>query len=167
VVVTLDSRGPVLFRQRRIGFNGREFHIYKFRTMKTLEDGAIIQQACQGDQRITRIGRLLRRFSIDELPQLFNVLKGEMSLVGPRPHALAHDREYGQVVRLYAARHNVKPGVTGWAQVNGWRGATPQLHMMVRRVEHDLWYIEHWSFWLDIKILVATVMSVWRPQNAY
>ena len=167
VVVTLESRGPVLFRQRRIGFNGREFHIYKFRTMKTLEDGAIIQQACQGDQRITRIGRLLRRFSIDELPQLLNVLKGEMSLVGPRPHALAHDREYGQMVRLYAARHNVKPGVTGWAQVNGWRGATPQLHMMVRRVEHDLWYIEHWSFWLDIKILVATVMSVWRPQNAY
>jgi Undecaprenyl-phosphate glucose phosphotransferase len=167
MVIALDSRGPVLFRQRRIGFNGREFHIYKFRTMKTLEDGAIIRQACQGDQRITRIGRLLRRFSIDELPQLLNVLKGEMSLVGPRPHAWAHDREYGQMVHFYAARHNVKPGVTGWAQVNGWRGATPQLHMMVRRVEHDLWYIEHWSFWLDIKILVATVMRVCRSQNAY
>jgi Undecaprenyl-phosphate glucose phosphotransferase len=165
--IALDSPGPVLFRQRRIGLNGQEFHIYKFRTMRVLENGAIIQQACQADRRVTSVGRLLRKFSMDELPQLLNVLKGEMSLVGPRPHALAHDREYGQMITLYAARHNVKPGVTGWAQVNGWRGPTPQIDMMTRRVEHDLWYVDHWSLWLDIKILFATLPSVCRAQNAY
>jgi putative colanic acid biosynthesis UDP-glucose lipid carrier transferase len=135
--------------------------------MRTLEDGAVIQQAREGDARVTRVGRILRRFSIDELPQLLNVLKGEMSLVGPRPHALAHDNEYGQIIAFYAARHNVKPGLTGWAQVNGWRGATPEVNMMIRRVEHDLWYVTHWSLWLDIKILLVTVLRVCRPQNAY
>jgi Undecaprenyl-phosphate glucose phosphotransferase len=166
-VIALDSPGPVFFRQRRIGFNGREFHIYKFRTMRTLDDGATIQQACQRDTRVTRVGRLLRRFSIDELPQFLNILKGEMSLVGPRPHALAHDSEYGRVIAFYAARHNVKPGLTGWAQVNGWRGATPQMEIMMRRVEHDLWYVDHWSLWFDMKILVLTVRSVCRAENAY
>jgi len=165
--VALDSRGPILFRQLRIGFNGRPFQIYKFRTMSTLENGAIIRQACQGDARVTRVGRVLRRFSIDELPQLLNVLKGEMSLVGPRPHALAHDNEYGQIIACYAARHNVKPGITGWAQMNGWRGATPEIDLMRGRVEHDLWYVDHWSLWLDIRILIGTVLRVCRAQNAY
>jgi putative colanic acid biosynthesis UDP-glucose lipid carrier transferase len=165
--VALDSPGPVLFRQRRVGFNRQPFQIYKFRTMRTFEDEAVLQQACQGDARVTRVGRVLRRFSIDELPQLLNVLKGEMSLVGPRPHAMAHDDKYGQIIAFYAMRHNVKPGITGWAQVNGWRGATPEVHMMRRRVEHDLWYVDHWSLWVDIKILVVTVVRVWRAQNAY
>ena len=166
-LVVVDSPGPVLFLQRRVGFNDRLFHIYKFRTMATLDDGAMVQQAHRGDARITRVGRILRRFSLDELPQLINVLRGEMSLVGPRPHALAHDREYGSAVAFYAARHNIKPGLTGWAQVNGWRGATPELEMMQKRVEHDLWYINHWSLWLDMKILVLTVIRVWKDPNAY
>ena len=166
-LILLDSPGPVLFRQHRTGFNGRLFQIYKFRTMKTLEDGEFIQQACQDDMRVTRVGRVLRRLSIDELPQLFNVLRGEMSLVGPRPHALAHDNEYGRFIALYVARHNVKPGITGWAQVNDWRGPTPQIHMMISRVECDLWYINNWSLWLDIKILILTVLRVCRRTNAY
>jgi Undecaprenyl-phosphate glucose phosphotransferase len=166
-LIALESPGPVLFRQHRIGFNGLLFQIYKFRTMKTLEDGEVVQQACQDDARVTRVGRVLRRFSLDELPQVFNVLKGEMSLVGPRPHALAHDNEYGRLIALYAARHNVKPGITGWAQVNGWRGPTPQVQMMTRRVEFDLWYVDHWSLWLDIKILILTALSVCGGKNAY
>jgi Undecaprenyl-phosphate glucose phosphotransferase len=166
-LILLDSPGPILFRQRRAGFNGRPFDIYKLRTMRTQENGAVIRQVSRGDARITRVGRVLRKFSIDELPQLLNVLRGEMSLVGPRPHALAHDIEYGQAIAIYAARHRVKPGITGWAQVNGWRGATPQLEMMIRRVEHDLWYIEHWSLWLDIKILILTVIGAARAENAY
>ena len=135
--------------------------------MKVLDDGAVIQQAQRDDARVTRIGRILRRFSIDELPQLLNVLKGEMSLVGPRPHALAHDDEYGQLITFYAARHKVRPGITGWAQVNGLRGATPQVHMMMRRVEHDLWYINHWSLWLDIKVLLLTPLRICTAQNAH
>ena len=166
-LILVDSRGPVLFRQRRAGFNGRTFHIYKFRTMTSLDDGAVVEQARRGDPRVTRVGQVLRRFSIDELPQLLNVLKGEMSLVGPRPHALAHDDEYGRLIALYAARHKVKPGITGWAQVNGWRGATPQIQLMIRRVEHDLWYVDHWSLWLDIKILLLTPFSVYSTRNAY
>lgn len=166
-LILLDSPGPVLFRQHRTGFNGRVFQIYKFRTMKTLEDGEFIQQASQDDTRVTRVGRVLRRLSIDELPQLFNVLRGEMSLVGPRPHALAHDNEYGRFIALYAARQNVKPGITGWAQVNDWRGPTPQIYMMTGRLECDLWYINHWSLWLDIKILILTVLHVCTLKNAY
>jgi putative colanic acid biosynthesis UDP-glucose lipid carrier transferase len=166
-LIVLDSPGPVFFRQRRMGFNNCPFYIYKFRTMKTQEDGSVIRQASRADERVTRVGWFLRRFSIDELPQLINVIKGEMSLVGPRPHALAHDNEYGQIVISYAARHNVKPGITGWAQVNGWRGGTPEAHMMVRRVEHDLWYIDHWSLWLDIKILMLTPLGLCNAQNAY
>jgi Undecaprenyl-phosphate glucose phosphotransferase len=166
-LIRLDSPGPVLFRQRRIGFNGRPFHIYKFRTMTTLDDGAVVQQAARGDARVTRVGRVLRKLSLDELPQLLNVLRGDMSLVGPRPHALAHDMEYRQMIALYAARHNVKPGITGWAQVNGWRGPTPELDLMIRRVEHDLWYVDHWSLWLDIKIMLLTIREAIDTKNAF
>lgn len=166
-LIRLDSPGPVLFRQSRTGLNGKTFHIYKFRTMSTLENGERVVQACRGDKRITRVGAILRRLSLDELPQLLNVLKGDMSLVGPRPHALAHDFEYGQAISGYAARHDVKPGITGWAQVNGWRGATPELHLMIKRVEHDLWYIDHWSMWLDLRIILLTPLTVASARNAY
>jgi Undecaprenyl-phosphate glucose phosphotransferase len=157
IAIRFDSPGPILFRQGRMGFNGRLFRIYKFRTMNVLDDGPVIQQARRGDPRVTRIGRWLRSTSIDELPQLINVLKGEMSLVGPRPHALAHDNEYDQMIADYALRYHVKPGITGWAQVNGFRGETPTVRLMELRVEHDLWYIRNWTFWLDAKILMKTI----------
>jgi putative colanic acid biosysnthesis UDP-glucose lipid carrier transferase len=165
--IKLDSPGPVLFRQRRCGFNGRSFQIYKFRTMSVLEDGPSIVQAQQADRRCTRIGAWLRRTSIDELPQLFNVLEGSMSLVGPRPHAMAHDNEFDKIVRNYAFRRRVKPGLTGWAQVNGYRGPTPTSASIERRVEYDLWYIDHWSLWLDLAILLWTPIEIFRGQNAY
>ncbi len=167
LLIKLESRGPVIFRQRRKGFNGREFTIFKFRTMNVLEDGGVIQQARRGDPRVTRIGRILRAASIDELPQLINVLQGHMSLVGPRPHALAHDDGYTKVIAKYAFRQHVKPGLTGWAQVNGFRGETARIELMERRVECDLWYIKNWSFWLDLKILVLTSFEVLRRRNAY
>ncbi len=167
VIIVVDSPGPVLFRQRRGGANGREFYIYKFRTMRVLEDGLSIRQACNGDPRITPFGRILRKCSIDELPQLLNVLKGEMSLVGPRPHALAHDKEYGRLVPEYHQRLSVKPGITGWAQVNGWRGPTPDLRLMIRRIEYDLWYIQHWSLLLDLKIVLLTCFRLPLCKNAY
>jgi lipopolysaccharide/colanic/teichoic acid biosynthesis glycosyltransferase len=157
----------VIFRQRRKGFNGREFTIFKFRTMSVLEDGRVIEQARRNDPRVTRIGRILRAASIDELPQLINVLQGSMSLVGPRPHALAHDDGYTKLIAKYAFRQHVKPGLTGWAQVNGYRGETAQLELMELRVECDLWYIKNWSFWLDMKILVLTAFEVFRRRNAY
>jgi putative colanic acid biosynthesis UDP-glucose lipid carrier transferase len=166
-LIRLNSPGPILFRQRRIGLNGRSFYIFKFRTMTTLDDGPVVRQASRGDDRVTSVGRVLRKFSLDELPQLFNVLRGEMSLVGPRPHALAHDTEYSQAIELYAARHNVKPGITGWAQVNGWRGPTPHLDLMIRRLEHDLWYVDNWSLWLDIKIMLLTIKRASNSQNAF
>jgi Undecaprenyl-phosphate glucose phosphotransferase len=167
VLIKLDSRGPVLFRQTRVGFNGRTFRILKFRTMKTLEDGPEIRQATRDDERVTQIGRWLRATSADELPQLINVLRGDMSLVGPRPHAVAHNGQYDVAIANYAARHCVKPGITGWAQVCGFRGETPTVDLMSKRVEHDLWYIDHWSFWLDAVILVRTAIALMRPQNAY
>ena len=167
IAIKLDSSGPVLFRQARIGFNGRPFRIYKFRTMTTLEDGPGIRQARKDDQRVTRVGRVLRRFSLDELPQLVNVLRGEMSLVGPRPHALAHDDEYSRLITEYATRHKIKPGITGWAQVNSCRGETPHVEAMRRRVSFDLDYIESWSVWLDFRILVMTSLQVLRDRNAY
>lgn len=166
-LIALESRGPVLFCQHRAGFNGCVFKIYKFRTMTSLEDGPVVLQARRGDSRVTRVGRILRRLSIDEIPQLWNVLKGDMSLIGPRPHALAHDDEYGHIISFYAARHKVKPGITGWAQINGWRGATPHVDMMIKRVEHDMWYVNNWSIWLDIKILLLTIPRVWTGRNAY
>lgn len=167
VLIALESRGPVLFCQRRAGFNGRPFKIYKFRTMTILEDGPVVAQACRGDPRVTRVGRILRRLSLDEIPQLWNVLKGDMSLIGPRPHALAHDSEYSQIISFYSARHKVKPGITGWAQINGWRGATPDVDMMIKRVEHDMWYVNNWSVWLDVKILLLTIPRVWTGRNAF
>jgi putative colanic acid biosynthesis UDP-glucose lipid carrier transferase len=165
--IKLDTPGPVLFRQHRRGFNGQEFCILKFRTMSVLEDGQSISQAKPGDQRITRLGKLLRRVSIDELPQLWNVLTGSMSLVGPRPHALAHDNEFDKIVRHYAVRNHVKPGLTGWAQVHGCRGPTPTVADVKRRVDFDLWYIDNWSFQLDCLIVLRTVFEVVRGRNAY
>ena len=153
IAIKLDSPGPVVFRQRRNGFNGKQFVIFKLRTMTAQEDGATVAQASRQDARVTRVGRWLRRSSIDELPQLLNVLHGEMSLVGPRPHALAHDDQFQSVVADYAFRHHVKPGITGWAQCHGSRGATPVLKDIVSRVELDLWYINNWSAWLDMRIL--------------
>ena len=167
IAIRFDSPGPILFRQGRMGFNGRLFRIYKFRTMNVLDDGPVIQQARRGDPRVTRIGRWLRSTSIDELPQLINVLKGEMSLVGPRPHALAHDNEYDQMIADYALRYHVKPGITGWAQVNGFRDETPTVRLMELRVEHDLWYIRNWTFWLDAKILMKTIAQQLHDPNAY
>lgn len=167
IAIKLDSPGPVLFRQRRCGFNGRCFQIYKFRTMSVLEDGPTIAQAQCSDSRVTPLGKWLRRTSIDELPQLLNVLEGSMSLVGPRPHALAHDTQFDKVVRNYAFRHRVKPGLTGWAQVNGCRGPTPTPRDIERRVEHDLWYIDNWSFGLDLAIMLQTIVEVMRSRNAY
>jgi undecaprenyl-phosphate galactose phosphotransferase/putative colanic acid biosynthesis UDP-glucose lipid carrier transferase len=167
LLIKFDSRGPVLFRQKRNGFNGRVFAIYKFRSMRVLEDGERIQQATRDDPRVTRIGRWLRRTSVDELPQLFNVLLGDMSLVGPRPHAVAHNNDYQTVVSNYAFRHHVKPGITGWAQVNGLRGETQTVEIMAKRVEHDLWYINHWSLWLDLRILVKTLFLAYRQPTAY
>lgn len=165
--IKLTSRGPVLFRQDRIGFNGQPFSIYKFRTMTVMENGPVIRQASFNDVRVTRVGRLLRVSSLDELPQFLNVLRGEMSLVGPRPHAIAHHNEYEKAIAKYAYRHNVKPGITGWAQVNGLRGATPRLEMMASRVDADLWYIRNWSLWLDLRILTMTLLEIVRPRNAH
>jgi undecaprenyl-phosphate galactose phosphotransferase/putative colanic acid biosynthesis UDP-glucose lipid carrier transferase len=167
IAIKLDSEGPVIFRQRRKGFNGKEFVMLKFRTMKVQEDGPVVIQATRDDPRVTSIGRFLRGASIDELPQLFNVLKGEMSLIGPRPHALAHDSYFEEILENYAFRHHVKPGLTGWAQCNGSRGATPTVEDIVERVKLDLWYVNNWSLWLDIQIMIKTFFEVARKRNAY
>jgi putative colanic acid biosynthesis UDP-glucose lipid carrier transferase len=167
VAIKLDSPGPVLFRQKRCGFNGKSFSIRKFRTMSVLEDGPSIVQAQFADKRVTRLGIWLRRTSIDELPQLLNVLDGSMSLVGPRPHALAHDNQFDKIVRNYAFRRRVKPGLTGWAQVNGCRGPTPTAASVEHRVEYDLWYIDNWSVGLDFAILLQTPIEILRGRNAY
>lgn len=165
--IRIETSGPAMFLQTRVGFNGRPFKIYKFRTMSTQDDGPIVVQATRNDRRVTRLGRLLRKLSIDEVPQLLNVLRGDMSLVGPRPHAVAHDNEYDRLIATYAVRHKIKPGITGWAQVNGFRGETPELGMMRQRVENDIWYIEYWSLWLDIRILLLTITRVLKSDNAY
>ncbi len=167
IAIKLDSPGPVIFRQNRKGFNGRQFLIFKFRTMTVQENGSAVLQATRDDPRVTTIGRLLRATSIDELPQLLNVLKGDMSLIGPRPHALAHDSYFENVLSDYAFRHHVKPGITGWAQCNGARGATPSIEHISERVKLDLWYINNWSLWLDIQILIKTLFEVLRKRNAY
>jgi putative colanic acid biosynthesis UDP-glucose lipid carrier transferase len=166
IAVALDSKGPVLFAQRRTGRGGRTFAILKFRSMHVMENGTEIVQAAKGDARVTRVGRIIRKLSIDELPQLVNVLAGEMSLVGPRPHALAHDTYYGEHIANYRGRFTVKPGITGWAQVNGSRGATPTLAIMQNRVNFDVWYARHASFLLDLKILAATPLEVLSTRNA-
>jgi Undecaprenyl-phosphate glucose phosphotransferase len=167
LLIKLDSRGPVFFLQKRNGFNGHAFNIFKFRTMHVLEDSPVVRQATRDDPRVTRLGHWLRRSSIDELPQLFNVLRGEMSLVGPRPHAASHNSGYEKLIANYAFRHHVKPGLTGWAQVKGYRGETPKIEQMERRVEHDLWYINNWSPWLDISIILRTTVVMLRQRMAY
>ena len=167
LAIKWDNPGPVFFRQRRRGYNLEEFAIWKFRTMTTLDDGDVVRQATQSDGRVTGIGRLLRKLSLDELPQLLNVLKGEMSLVGPRPHAVAHDRFFEKRIAMYPRRLNVKPGITGWAQVNGFRGATETDDAMSQRVAHDLYYIDNWSVMFDLHIIVLTVISRKAKSNAY
>jgi Undecaprenyl-phosphate glucose phosphotransferase len=168
MVIKLDSPGPVIFKQRRHGFNNQVFEVYKFRSMTVADSSSTeVVQATKNDRRVTRVGKFLRRSSLDELPQLFNVLFGDMSIVGPRPHAVQHNLEFGAIISEYYARHNVKPGITGWAQVNGLRGETDTVDKMHRRVEFDLHYIEHWSLMLDLKILVMTGFSVWFQANAY
>lgn len=158
--IKMDSPGPAIFRQKRNGFDEVPFTIFKFRTMKVMEDDDRVVQAQLGDSRITRVGAFLRKTSVDELPQLLNVLKGEMSLVGPRPHAIVHDRAYREIIDGYFRRHHVKPGMTGWAQVNGLRGETNDVRDMQRRVDFDLWYIHHWSIYLEIYILLRTVFAL-------
>ena len=167
LAIKLETPGPIIFRQRRRGFNGREFRIHKFRTMKVLEDGPRFTQAKKGDNRVTRVGSILRKTSIDELPQLIDVLKGHMSIVGPRPHPVALDDEYETLIAKYACRHNVKPGITGWAQVNGCRGETPRVEIMEKRVHHDLWYIDNWSLRLDILTILRTFSELMRIRNVY
>lgn len=166
VLIKCDSPGPVFFRQRRRGYNLREFKIWKFRTMTTMDDGAVVVQATAGDARVTRAGAVLRRLNLDELPQLFNVVAGEMSLVGPRPHAVAHDELFETRIAKYSRRLNVRPGITGWAQVNGLRGPTETDAAMQARVEYDLYYIDNWSITLDLYILAATVLSRKAFRNA-
>lgn len=167
LAIKLTSSGPVFFRQKRYGLDGREIRVWKFRTMKVCEDGATVTQATRNDDRVTRIGRLLRRTSIDELPQLFNVIDGSMSLVGPRPHASTHNEQFRKMIQGYMLRHKVKPGITGLAQVNGWRGETDTLYKMKKRVEFDHQYIREWSPWGDIKILVKTVFTAFSSPNAF
>jgi putative colanic acid biosysnthesis UDP-glucose lipid carrier transferase len=167
IVVKLSSAGPIIFKQRRYGLDGREIAVYKFRTMRVTEDGAQIRQASKTDSRITRVGGVLRRSSMDELPQLINVLQGRMSLVGPRPHAVAHNEEYRKLIKGYMVRHKVLPGITGLAQVNGCRGETSKLEEMEARVNYDLDYLRHWSPMLDIKIILLTVVKVFRDDKAY
>lgn len=166
LAIKANSPGPVLFRQRRRGLNQRVFEVLKFRTMSVMEDGTDVRQATSNDPRVTAVGRILRRTSLDELPQLWNVLQGDMSLVGPRPHAMVHDEKFGQMLETYANRHQMKPGVTGLAQVSGYRGETATAESVEARVSHDLAYIRNWSFWLDLKIIVMTMWAVVAGTNA-
>jgi len=167
IAIKMDSPGPALFRQCRRGFNGRPFQIFKFRTMSVQEDGDRIVAAQRNDSRVTRVGNWLRRTSIDELPQLLNVLQGSMSIVGPRPHALAHDTEFEELLDNYAYRQHVKPGVTGWAQVHGYRGEMRTIEDIEQRIKYDLWYIDNWSLKNDFKIILMTVTEIIDGKNAY
>jgi putative colanic acid biosysnthesis UDP-glucose lipid carrier transferase len=167
VMIKLTSPGPVFFRQRRYGLDGREILVWKFRTMAVCEDGATAVQATRNDPRVTRLGAVLRKTSLDELPQLFNVLEGSMSLVGPRPHAKAQNEEFRAQIGGYMLRHKVKPGITGLAQVNGWRGETDVPEKMEKRIEFDHRYIREWSLWLDMQIMMKTVFVVLSGKNAY
>jgi putative colanic acid biosynthesis UDP-glucose lipid carrier transferase len=167
LAVKLGSSGPIIFKQRRYGLDGEEILVYKFRSMTVCEDGGSIQQAQKNDKRITRLGAFLRKTSLDELPQFFNVLQGRMSIVGPRPHAVAHNELYRSLIKGYMIRHKVKPGITGWAQVNGYRGETETLDKMQSRIDYDLDYLRNWSLKLDLKIIVKTVLVVFKDQAAY
>lgn len=167
IAIRFDSPGPILFKQARNGFNNRPFKILKFRSMRVMEDGEVVRQASRKDDRVTAVGRWIRKLSIDELPQLWNVLRGEMSIVGPRPHAMAHDEHYEQLISDYPYRQQVKPGLTGWAQVNGNRGETPTTESMAERVRLDLWYVENASIWLDIRIIVRTFGTLFNIKHTY
>jgi len=167
VGVKLTSVGPIFFKQRRYGVAGEDIDVWKFRSMTTQDDGDVIKQATKNDVRITPLGAFLRRTSLDELPQFINVLMGDMSIVGPRPHAVAHNELYRKKIRGYMLRHAVKPGITGWAQINGWRGETDTLDKMEGRVDHDHWYISNWSVWLDFKIIFLTIFKGFVSKNAY
>ena len=167
IAIKLSTPGPVFFKQRRHGLNGEVINVLKFRTMTTLEDGDAVVQVTQDDERVTNLGKFLRRYSLDELPQFFNVLKGDMSIVGPRPHALAHNEYYRKLINGYMQRHIVKPGITGWAQVNGLRGETDTIDKMKARVEFDMYYINHWSLGLDLKIILLTIISGFSGKTAY
>ncbi|MBC8056285.1 MAG: undecaprenyl-phosphate glucose phosphotransferase [Rhizobiales bacterium] len=165
--VKLSSPGPAIFRQRRNGLDGGEIIVYKFRSMRSQDNGPVVQQATKADPRITRFGAFIRRTSLDELPQFINVLQGRMSIVGPRPHAVAHNEQYRQLIKAYMVRHKVKPGITGWAQVNGHRGETDTIEKMQARVEYDLEYLRNWSLGLDLQIIVRTIRLVFFDRHAY
>lgn len=165
--VRLTSPGPVLFKQRRYGLRGEVVEVWKFRSMTACDNGTTVVQATENDTRITPLGAFLRRTSLDELPQFINVLHGSMSIVGPRPHAVAHNEQYRKLIRGYMLRHKVKPGITGWAQVNGWRGETDTLDKMQKRVEHDLTYVRNWSLWFDMKIIFMTIFKGFVGKNVY
>ncbi len=167
LAIKFTSPGPVIFKQRRYGLNGEVIEVWKFRSMSVTEDGAVVPQARKNDPRVTRLGAFLRRTSLDEFPQFINVLRGNMSIVGPRPHAVAHNEEYRKLIHGYMLRHKVKPGITGWAQINGWRGETDTMEKMEMRVKYDLDYINNWSIWFDLKIIMLTVFRGMRGKNAY
>jgi len=167
IAVKLGSPGPVIFRQRRYGLDGKQIVVYKFRSMTVTEDGKSLQQATKHDSRVTPLGAFLRKSSIDEFPQFVNVLQGRMSIVGPRPHAVAHNEMYRKLIKGYMVRHKVKPGITGWAQVNGFRGETDTLDKMQGRIDYDLDYLRNWSLWLDLYIIFKTVRLVFKDQQAY
>ncbi len=167
IAVKLTSKGPVLFKQTRYGLRGEKIRVWKFRSMTVCEDGDTVTQATRGDSRYTKIGEFLRKTSLDELPQFFNVLQGTMSIVGPRPHAVAHNEQYRTLIPGYMLRHLIKPGITGWAQVNGWRGETNTIYKMRKRVEFDLEYMREWSLWLDLKIIFFTIFRAFTDKNAY
>jgi putative colanic acid biosynthesis UDP-glucose lipid carrier transferase len=167
LLVKLDSPGPVIFKQRRYGLDGQEILVYKFRSMTVTEDGAAVQQASKNDMRVTRLGAILRKTSLDELPQFINVLQGRMSIVGPRPHAVAHNEMYRSLIKGYMVRHKVRPGITGWAQVNGQRGETDTLDKMQSRIDCDLDYLRNWSLQLDLFIIWKTIRLVFKDGAAY
>jgi putative colanic acid biosynthesis UDP-glucose lipid carrier transferase len=167
VAIKTTSPGPVLFRQWRYGLCGKKIRVLKFRTMSVCDDGPVVVQASKDDARVTKVGRFLRRTSLDEFPQFFQVLTGELSIVGPRPHAVAHNEQYRSLIHGYMLRHMVKPGITGWAQVNGWRGETAELEKMEQRVRHDLEYIRNWNLLLDLKIIFLTIFGAKKGRNAY
>ena len=165
--VKLTSPGPVISKQKRYGLDGKKIHIYKFRSMTTQDNGPVVKQATKNDPRITKLGAFLRRTSLDELPQFINVLQGRMSIVGPRPHAIAHNEQYRKLIEGYMLRHKVRPGITGWAQINGFRGETDTIDKMKNRVQYDLEYIHNWSIWLDVKIIFKTAIGAFTDKNAY
>ncbi|HJW57780.1 MAG TPA: undecaprenyl-phosphate glucose phosphotransferase [Burkholderiaceae bacterium] len=167
VCIKSSSPGPVFFTQPRLGLNGKKFNVYKFRSMKVHQEHGTVTQATQNDPRLTKIGQFIRRTSLDELPQFINVLKGEMSVVGPRPHALQHNEMYKDLLEVYMLRHRVKPGITGWAQIHGYRGETDTVDKMAKRVQFDLHYIQNWSLWMDVRIIIWTAFKGWTGKNAY